>query len=34
MQVKYYEMKQKYDDMNEKMMFLSKVNSFIHKIFF
>ena len=26
MQVKYYEMKQKYDDMNEKMMFLSKVN--------
>lgn len=29
MQVKYYEMKQKYDDMNEKMMFFSKVNLFI-----
>lgn len=25
MQVKYYDMKQKYDDMNEKMQFLSKV---------
>ena len=25
MQVKYYEMKQKFDDMNEKMQFLSKV---------
>ena len=24
MQVKYYEMKQKYDDMNDKMQFLSK----------
>jgi hypothetical protein len=29
-QVKYFEMKQKYDDMNEKMQFLSKVKfSFI-----
>lgn len=26
MQIKYYEMKQKYDDMNEKMKFLSQVN--------
>jgi hypothetical protein len=25
MQIKYYEMKQKYDDMNDKMQFLSKV---------
>jgi len=25
-QVKYYEMKQKYDEMNEKMSFLSKVS--------
>lgn len=24
-QIKYYEMKQKYDEMNEKMQFLSKV---------
>ena len=31
-QVKYFEMKQKYDDMNEKMQFLSKVKfSFITK---
>lgn len=26
MQVKYLEMKQKYDEMNEKMQFLSKVS--------
>lgn len=26
MQIQYYEMKQKYDEMNEKMQFLSKVN--------
>jgi protein fantom len=25
MQIKYFEMKQKYDDINEKMQFLSKV---------
>ena len=25
MQIQYYEMKQKYDDMSEKMQFLSKV---------
>ncbi len=30
-QVKYFEMKQKYDDMNEKMQFLSKVT--FEKIF-
>ena len=32
MQVKYYEMKQKHDEMNEKMLFLSKV--FIPLFFF
>lgn len=32
-QVKYYEMKQKYEEMNEKMSFLSKVSQNIIFIF-
>ncbi len=34
MQVKYYEMKQKYDDMNEKMQFLSRVCGKAFKYFY